>query len=576
MINAFAVCNENYLSFTYDVSDESQAELKWILGESIKQYNTINKTNYDIGDCKYYVIDTRGNETEPPIDSVLNCGNECTEVWIYIQEKSNSDADNTEISRTVEDVDTIQKLISVGNGFEKAGDYSSAAMFYLVSSSGIPYFAHMVKKSYNNLLIEKAKLIIQEEYPEEMDLFLKYINQKENDIAKLCDKLENYDNSPSKKIKHIVKTISKKEPYLLFNILVKNYKLYRYFPIPCRNDIVYSQLIRNLMSVNDISAILREFCGYFINYGEIEKGVHIIGESSDIIHRSSIPDIRKICWVKLIDRDFQFLQSNLNLFFQTNPNLQIDSSSLSKLQKLIISRGNKKNYSSNQASDFQPIKTVDSNAVNIFCILLISLSYLFLSGCYNEFIIGSRLVPNEDIQFKNINKPLPEFKLYLKLLKITKFPMNDKAPNKNLFIIGDEQCLSDFYVGFVHPIPNLRIWSLRKGKHCFEKKVFWNRIKEANKFKGILITLGVSDVRYTIPKLMKNYSFNSKRSYMDSLKMLIDIYLEVLSKIHRKYPDLLIYVGEIRHPFNLIILEGSFNSMLKRSLPEYVNLYSNN
>lgn len=102
--------------------------------------------------------------------------------------------------------------------------------------------------------------------------------------------------------------------------------------------------------------------------------------------------------------------------------------------------------------------------------------------------------------------------------------------------------LTSNYLLLPNIIIDLSLWKLRKGHKCGQKNSFWSRIETFDETPLIIMELGCVDCEYEIPRLMRKNRFSTVHKALDAI---IDIYINVIFKIKRKYPKKIVAIHPV-------------------------------
>jgi hypothetical protein len=151
----------------------------------------------------------------------------------------------------------------------------------------------------------------------------------------------------------------------------------------------------------------------------------------------------------------------------------------------------------------------------------------------------------------------------------------DRPTSLLLFAIGDEFVIefsfaqfSQFEFAVTHPIPQITLWKLRSGKFGLEMSAFWNRIREAQMYAGVLLVIGNWDLTETVPKLLQSGKAANVRA---AITKLVDLYLEIIAEIEERYPELKVFVSPLIIQESIVTEQKEFfNCKLVSALAKYL------
>jgi hypothetical protein len=205
--------------------------------------------------------------------------------------------------------------------------------------------------------------------------------------------------------------------------------------------------------------------------------------------------------------------------------------------------------------------------------------FLFLQGYYDEYLqIRWIIDPLKRSYFELVRKlpgDVPAFDLYSRVGKVTPQRKLDRPACVLLFAIGDEFVIefsfaqfSPFDFAVTHPIPQITLWKVRPGKVGLEVTAFWNRIREAQMYAGVLLVIGNWDLTETVPKLLQRGKATSVRA---AIGRLVDVYVGLVAQIEERYPELKVFVSPLVIQESIVTEQKElFNSRLVGALAKYL------
>ncbi|OHS95836.1 hypothetical protein TRFO_38020 [Tritrichomonas foetus] len=549
----------------------------FIIGDfALDEYNTKFGTDYLFHEVRYFLVNDITNKYDEIAALDLFIYEPNTELVIRLPDPAKEELNLISLKKE-------KKFVDKGWNYYKHGDPKTAATyFWSAGVQGIPHLVKLTKQTGDQEMLERIKLMLLTRYPDEIQLIASLFQiQSPKDIHDAMEQLENPKKLSTNQRRDLIKYVSKTQPYIALKICLRFPEYIQFLPIPCKTEEImtaFVQICTNLGYTNSLLVYLSEI---FVKYGQISHAL-ALGYNASVL--ADCPDsvTRRACWIMLIDKQFSSLYMTLVAYFNKDQNRSIGGLNAS----IILSR-------LTAIKRFPPIKArtacrvmqtivdpLDPDDLDFLCIVLITASFLFLNGNIDEYIDVSAAINSQNRKFFEKTGIPQEFDLFVYIDKAGEFAINDRPKTESVFAIGDEGSLGNAYntlatfeMVISHPIPRLTIWDLRRGVKKFKKAAFWHQICESILYKHVLLVLGHYDLLYIVPKLLQ-YDF-SIETVNDAINRIVEIYLYVIQKIHKKMPQLEIYIHPVKIDNKMLIPQAEiFNAVLKKALPEYAIILS--
>lgn len=383
-----------------------------------------------------------------------------------------------------------------------------------------------------------------------------------------------------KELKQCLKEISKKDPGIAFDILLRQPRVYPYIAKLCSTSKHFRILIQRLKTYSIRQASFDNFFEAFLVHATLPQILFFFAEIKDTFGFGEPSSVgRHYAHFLLMNRDLAKLHEVLMKYFKGNRTFGVCNYNLNIFYAFL------EKYKRNRSSvPSQLVPPSDLHLMpqdlSVLEVLMITAIFLFIRGDVDYFIFLVNFI--EPFVTFEANQHFILQSSYINLLTACLCSSNlltesVKMTNSSVFILGDDCavfCANRCYEGIgcvdCHLLDKMQIAFFKDEISNTIKEAFWNRINEIEKYDVLVLVLGNTDFRVIIPKL---YALEIDLTFQQIFQELITIYIKAIEKIHKTIPKVHLVIHEV---FDSVLdmqhCVRQFNKMLREKLPSYVNV----
>lgn len=408
----------------------------------------------------------------------------------------------------------------------------------------------------------------------------------ERTTEELIKDIENSAQIDPERTRSDLLLLAKTHPKLAVSLVLRYPSLYNpCLPQICENEEAMSYFSSMLLSSKEIPRDLLALAEAFQSTGNIDMTLDLL-----LLYQKRDLDndvVRLIVWLLLIDNRMGRLHVMLDTYF-SRLNCKEIMNMNTKVFRLILKEVKLGVPVGRECQDPTNITLNDvcdltQNEETIIPIIEITAIFCFMSGAFESFsALRNYLEPNI-ATILACEKIIGITHMFLFACSSYERLTDNRVMGDKIVAIGDEttmilafQDAPDQGTVLAFPISALAIVNLTSPHGSTPNTLFWNRINEIEGYETLILCVGSNDLITTLPLwLMKD----TKVTFREIFRTLINGFIGVIEKIQRKYPELEILVHSV---FNTESVEPGitvmFNQMLSDMLPEtvkFINITAN-
>ncbi|KAH0794025.1 hypothetical protein GPJ56_002053 [Histomonas meleagridis] len=518
-------------------------------------------------------------------------------------------------------IETLDKLIEIGDNFFSQKRYRSAFTFYNESGTyGVWRLFHLLYKikawktitdKHNNIIdfipnTNETNVMIAEAYEhigKTNEAFEIYKNCLINGFASCevqtglsrCFTSKQNFTSAAVSIMNALNIDSQNPEAILQSakiyLLSSNYDsavktllrcpaIYKHIPQFFQSDLSFMKQFLGTVTVLSVNTkSLLSLCRTLYKHGSVAEPLNIL-KSAYFSTKHNI-DVTLLFFSILLEQNqFSLILDHSYEFARTYIHTPIRGVGLTKFYEILTDLYEKE--IDDQITDI-PFESFSTESY-LGCILCILIA-LFLEGNISGFANGF-LDPKlgfysyyETLFSKKRTSSITEMYIFCERASILNQSESiKKKNNKTIMCIGDHNVIHSSFLKMKikntkftimpHPFYNLSIWKLRKASNSPQKERFFSLLQTLPDYNSVIFVLGTYDCEIEIPKFINKCLWNTVSK---AIAAVVEIYVSLLKIIMERNPGITIYVHPALSRFIWSApIVNSFNAELEKALPESV------